>query len=79
MRAASSWVVMGIETMGIRNRRLCLVASRARERHRFRCRSARSGTHFTMERDASHGMISSTPTSVSISTANSARSPLANA
>ena len=77
--ATSSRVDTGSATPGTRSRRHCLAASRATERHRASDRSARSAVHRTTDRDAAHGTISSMPSSVSISTASSARSPLARA
>ena len=64
-------------TSGIQARRACLAASRAVSHQRCRARSPRSSRHWATDRDAAHGTITSTPTSVIACTASSPRSPLA--
>ena len=66
-------------TTGHQARRACFAASRAVERQRSSARSPRAPSQRTTHRAADQGTISSTPTSVSISTASSPRSPLASA
>ena len=66
-------------TVGSHERRDCLAASRAVACH-FACDfAARSPFQTATEREAAHGTIRSTPTSVSTSTASSPRSPLGSA
>ena len=72
---SSAVVASASDTVGTRNRRHCLAASRAVARQRVRPRSTRSGGQRTTDRSACQGTISSMPSSVSISTASSARSP----
>ena len=62
-------------TTGHQVRRDCLAASRATASHLARPRSTLSPLHLLTQRSACHGTISSTPTSVSRSTASSPRSP----
>ncbi len=64
---------------GATARRACLAASRAVERQRASDFSARSPFQTATERDAAHGTIRLTPTSVSTSTASSPRSPFGSA
>ena len=66
-------------TSGTHARRLCLAASRAVRRHFSSALSPRAPCHCAIDRAAAHGTISSTPSSVIVSTASSARSPLGSA
>ena len=77
--ATTSSVVARSATVGNHERRDCLAASRAAERHLASDFSTRSPFQRAIEREADQGTITSTPTSVSISTASSPRSPFGSA
>src|SRR5687767_1022056 len=72
-------VVIGPVTSGTRGRRDCLLAARAADRHLATPFSTRSSRQRVTQRDAAHGTIRSTPSSVARSTARGPRSPLGNA
>ncbi len=72
-------LVAASATSGNRTRRDCLPASRAVARHLASAFAPRSPFHWVMQREADHGTIASTPTSVMVSTASSPRSPLGSA
>ena len=66
-------------TRGNHARRACFAASRAVVRQRASDFSARSPRQTATDRDAAHGTMVATPTSVRTSTASSPRSPLGSA
>ena len=72
----TTWsVVTTSATSGNHERRDCLAASRAVLRHLASALACLSPRQTDTELEAAHGTITSTPTSVSISTASSPRSP----
>ena len=75
----TSAVVASGRTSGNHARRACFAAARAASSQRRQDRSARSPRQWVTQCAAAHGTITSTPISVSSSTASSPRSPLGRA
>src|SRR5919202_3262837 len=78
--APHTWRVVSTSvTSGTRGRRDCLLAARAAARHLATPLAARSSRQRVTQREAAHGTIRSTPSSVASSTARGPRSPFGSA